>query len=64
MFKGKSLSELAVELERQAKTKQDFKSPTSLMELAVVTPKHVDHLTNEARPLQFGDCRSVGDAPK
>jgi len=61
MFTGKSLTELAAELERQAKTKQDFKAPTTLMEMALATPavqRGEDVLASPvARDLQF----RVGD---
>ena len=57
MYTGKTLTELATELERQANVKVDFKAPTSLCSLSVVTPKHVDLVANEPRPLQF----AVGD---
>lgn len=39
MFTGKSLTELATELERQAKTKKDFMAPTTHLEMSVSTMK-------------------------
>lgn len=57
MFKGRSLTDLAKELERQANAKADFRAPSSLMEMSLVTPKGTDLLQNEPRPLQF----RVGD---
>jgi hypothetical protein len=38
MYKGKSITELATELQRQAQTKKDFKAPTNLLEMSVSKP--------------------------
>ena len=58
MFTGRTLTELATELERQATAKVDFKCPTSLMELSVRQTKNADRLTDIGNSvLQF----RVGD---
>lgn len=58
MFTGKNLPELAAELERQSKVKQDYKAPTTMMELSVRQNPKADRLTDIGNSiLQF----RVGD---
>lgn len=47
MYSGRTLTDLAQELERQAKSKQDFKAPTTLLEMSVRQPVIEQH---SARP--------------
>lgn len=46
MFKGRDLPELAKELKRQSKAKQDFKAPTLLCEMSVGKPVIEQHHSN------------------
>lgn len=47
MYTGRTLTDLARELERQAKSKQDFKAPTTFLEMSVRQPI-IEH--HSARP--------------
>lgn len=47
MFKGRTLTELVQELDRQAKTKHDFLAPTNLMEMSVRQPQQRPVQTKE-----------------
>lgn len=53
MFSRKSLTDLAVELERQAKAKLDYKAPTSLMEFDLASPPAKPDLLTVELPLRF-----------
>lgn len=54
MYKGRTLTELAKELERQAAAKRDFKAPTNLLALSVITPEgHHDRLEESPTHVEF-----------
>jgi hypothetical protein len=53
MFKGRSITELAQELDRQEKTKKDFKSPTTLLEMSATRMKVTD--TSHQKPVLVAD---------
>jgi len=46
MFNGRTLSDLAKELERQAESKKDFKTPASLCEMSVRNPINAQQSTD------------------
>jgi hypothetical protein len=55
MFEGRTLTQLAQEIERQAHDKRDFKAPTTMMQMSVITPQ--DRLDDTPRQVKF----QVGD---
>jgi hypothetical protein len=55
MFEGRTLTQLAQEIERQKDAKRDFKTPTTMMQMSVITP--TDRLDETPRQVQL----AVGD---
>lgn len=47
MYQGRTLEDLAKELKRQAESRRDFKSPTTILEMAIHTPEGTDSLESE-----------------
>jgi len=63
MYKGRSLTDLAAEVTRQAKSKKDFKAPTTLLEMSVRQLSTKDDPSSlKGSPLLVPDLRfRVGD---
>jgi hypothetical protein len=51
MFQGRTLTQLAEEIERQSREKRDFKTPTTMMQMSVITP--LDRLDASTRKVQL-----------
>jgi len=66
MFTGRTLTELASELDRQANSKKDFMAPTSLMEMSVRQPSTAiaESLKKGGKPLEQLPTQSFGNVDR
>ena len=60
MKQGRTLTELALEIERQAQTKRDFVAPTKAMQIVPIKPSATEQAGGVALALANGDVHKFG----
>lgn len=53
MYKGRTLTDLATELKRQAQAKRDFRAPSQLIEMSARQPKTLDRIEDSQAPVSL-----------